>query len=78
MPSIDEAFAPAPPFLPRARPDEPFLREDPEAQLLDRNFRLLREDFLAPLRESLAPVELTQHFLVKANGIEAHEQLVER
>jgi len=75
LPTTDEVFATTPPFLPRASPDEPFLREDPEAQLLDRNFRLLREDFLLPLRESLRPGELTQHFLVRANGVEVHRKI---
>jgi len=53
LPTVDEVFAATPPFLPRARADAAFLRADPEAQFLDRNFRLLREDFLSPLRESL-------------------------
>jgi len=75
LPTTDEVFATTPPFLPRASPDEAFLREDTEAQLLDRNFRLLREDFLAPLRESLTPGELTQHYSVQASGIELHERV---
>lgn len=53
QPAMDEILAESPPFLPPSGSEVPFLADDPETQLLDRNFRLLREDFLASLRESL-------------------------
>jgi len=52
VPTLCELTTDALPFLPR--PTERFLAEDAETQLLDRHFRLLREDMLAPVRAELA------------------------
>ena len=53
VPTIEELVAREQPFLPRAN-GEVFLADDPETQLLDRQFRLLREDLIATVRDALA------------------------
>ncbi|KXZ51993.1 hypothetical protein GPECTOR_10g1015 [Gonium pectorale] len=64
QPTSDEATCPRMPYLPRScegEPEEgeiqvsdPHAPPDPEAALLDRHFRLLREDLVQPLRQALA------------------------
>lgn len=48
-----QALCPQPPFLPRSTDSHLQLASFPEAALLDRQFRLLREDFVGPLRDEL-------------------------
>ncbi|GFR50032.1 hypothetical protein Agub_g12193 [Astrephomene gubernaculifera] len=67
----DEALCERPPYLPRRSADDeaedgelpgpsPHLASNPEAALLDRHFRLLREDFVQPLRQALAVLGLKE------------------
>lgn len=53
VPLVDELTSTEPPFLPIKDVNEVFLREDQETQLLDRHFRLLREDLVASVRDEL-------------------------
>jgi len=53
MPTLAEVTCTERPFLPRCE-GEAFLQDDPDTQLLDRHFRLLREDMMEPLRTGLA------------------------
>lgn len=53
-PTVDELLAQERPFLPRADREEVFLADEPQAQLIDRQFRLLREDMIATVREAHA------------------------
>ena len=59
VPTMDELLTGEMPFLPRAPGqddgrDRGFLDGDPETQLLDRHFRLLREDLISTVREAHA------------------------
>ena len=74
-PTMDELLAAQMPFLPRVpRPDVlGFLADDPETQLLDRHFRLLREDFIASVREQQAQERgFSAIFEVRVTGVELH------
>ena len=67
--------------MPLADGSGDFLSDDPETRLLDRHFRLLREDFIAPVRDALAKNEHTQNTnlslpLVGIAGVELHERFV--
>jgi SpoVK/Ycf46/Vps4 family AAA+-type ATPase len=53
LPSTDEISSDADPFLPLARAVDDVSEEDRAAFTLDRHFRLLREDFLGPLRKEV-------------------------
>jgi hypothetical protein len=73
-PTVDEAVSPHPPFLPLPTPGEAFLGDDPETQLMDRQFRLLRENLLAPLRDALAGEMELPPLFVMVEGVETHVQ----
>eukprot|EP00980_Cylindrotheca_fusiformis_P004952 scaffold1051_cov119-Cylindrotheca_fusiformis.AAC.27 len=53
IPTADELRCQVPPYLPLASYENAFF-EDPVSLLLDRNFRLLREDAIACMRTSIA------------------------
>ena len=53
VPTVDELSSSQIPFLPRVDRVETFLAEDQQTQLLDRQFRLLREDMIRSVREAL-------------------------
>jgi uncharacterized protein (TIGR02757 family) len=73
VPTLDELLATEMPFLPLAQRPR-FLVEDPETQLLDRHFRLLREDLIASVREANAKETGLQVFYnVKIMGNNPHE-----
>lgn len=76
VPTVDEALSQHRPFLPLPTPGEAFLRDDPETQLLDRQFRLLREDFLAPLRDAVAGEVDQPPFRVQVKGVETQARMV--
>ena len=75
VPTMDELLSAEMPFLPTApRPGvRGFLADDPETELLDRHFRLLREDFIASVREAQAKeTGFSVIFDVKVTGVELH------
>jgi len=53
VPTVDELSPSQDPFLPRVDRVETFLAEDKQTQLLDRQFRLLREDMIRSVRDAL-------------------------
>jgi hypothetical protein len=53
VPTVDELFSSQDPFLPRVDRVDTFLAEDNQKQLLDRQFRLLREDMIRSVRDAL-------------------------
>jgi hypothetical protein len=53
VPTVDELSPSQIPFLPRVDRVETFLAEDKQTQLLDRQFRLLREDMIRSVRDAL-------------------------
>jgi len=53
VPTVDELSPSQDPFLPRVDRVEPFLADDKQTQLLDRQFRLLREDMIRSVRDAL-------------------------
>ncbi|WIA14242.1 hypothetical protein OEZ85_002778 [Tetradesmus obliquus] len=57
--TIYTALCQRPPFLPRETDSHLQLSACPEAALLDRQFRLLREDMVGPLRKELADLNIT-------------------
>lgn len=57
--SVLQALCQQPPFLPRPNDSHLQLTSCPEAALLDRHFRLLREDFVGPLRDELKRLGFT-------------------
>ncbi|KAF5840887.1 hypothetical protein DUNSADRAFT_15255 [Dunaliella salina] len=54
LPTPDEALSSAPPHIPSPHPAPSM---PAEAALLDRQFRLMREDFVGPVRAALAPLQ---------------------
>jgi hypothetical protein len=54
-----QALCPEAPFLPASKDNHPTLSAQPEAALLDRQFRLLREDMVGPRREELHNLGIT-------------------
>jgi hypothetical protein len=73
VPSIEELLVDQHPFLPRAGGVEEFLANDPQTQLLDRQFRLLREDMIATVRDGLAKnSNFSSELPVMLNTLEDH------
>jgi hypothetical protein len=60
VPTIDEITCTQIPWLP--------LRTDKETSVLERHFRLLREDMLQPVREALAQKGKDKHSLIFHNA----------
>ena len=56
VPTVEELSCTIKPYLPLASGENNFI-DDPVAALLDRNFRLLREDAISSMRSSLAEAE---------------------
>src|SRR6266542_406234 len=54
IPTKEEILCDRMPFLPSSLPDAPHFLPDGAAKLLDTQFRLLREDMLNPIRESIS------------------------
>jgi hypothetical protein len=67
LPAQLQALCATPPYLPR--PGDSALQQ-PEAELLDRQFRLLREDFVGPLRQELAQLGLAHQQQGQGQGQE--------
>lgn len=59
LPASLQALCQQQPFLPRC--SDPHLSESPEAALLDRQFRLLREDMVGPSEQSFTPWASSHH-----------------
>jgi hypothetical protein len=53
LPTVEELTCVTKPYLPLANGENTFI-EDPEASLLDSNFRLLREDAVSAMRKNIA------------------------
>ncbi|KAG2492324.1 hypothetical protein HYH03_009275 [Edaphochlamys debaryana] len=72
VPTSDEALSGRQPYLPRAGGEAGAgagaAPPDPQAALLDRHFRLLREDFVLPLRQTLGLLGFRQQQQATANG----------
>ena len=69
---VSQALCPKPPFLPRTDdPQASLANTSPEAALLDRQFRLLREDMVGPLREELQKLGILQRHQQQQQGLGA-------
>lgn len=71
VPTVDELSPSQDPFLPRVDRVETFLAEDKQTQLLDRQFRLLREDMIRSVRDALGK-GVTFYLPVALLGLEDH------
>jgi hypothetical protein len=71
VPTVDELSPSQDPFLPRVDRVETFLAEDKQTQLLDRQFRLLREDMIRSVRDALRK-GVTFYLPVALVGLEDH------
>lgn len=73
VPSVDELLAVERPFLPRVDRQEAFLADDPQTQFIDRQFRLLREDMIATVREAHTKgSSFSIQLPVRINRLEVH------
>ena len=74
VPTVDELFSSQDPFLPRVDRVNTFLAEDQQTQLLDRQFRLLREDMIHSVRDALGK-GVPFYLQVALVGLEDHGYL---